>query len=151
MSLVIGLDASTTAVTCCVFDPSGAMVSEGKRPIGLDNPEPLGYEQDANDWWEATCGAIREAVAPLDTVQLRGIAIAHQRETVVITDPSGVPLGPALVWMDERCTEQITARRSAGDRGRRERVERDEHARGVRDCASMLATSPRLQHPPHET
>ena len=116
--LIAGVDASTTAVKCCIFDPSGTLAAEGRASIDLFNPEPLGYEQDADQWWTSATRAIRDAVAQIDVTRLAGLAIANQRETVVLTDVSGDPLAPALVWMDERCIPQVTEVRRVHDMAR---------------------------------
>lgn len=101
--LVLGVDASTTAVKCVVWDAEGSAVAEGRAGIELSNPEPLGYEQDAESWWSALSKACREVIEDVDPGRLAAMCIANQRETVVLTDAAGRPLRPALVWMDERC------------------------------------------------
>jgi xylulokinase len=113
--LVVAIDASTTAVKCVVWDAKGRLVSEGRAGITLRNPEPLGYEQDAEEWWSATREAIRRAVDPIDPGRLAAVCIANQRETVVIVDADGRPRAPALVWMDERCRPQVERVRQRED------------------------------------
>lgn len=109
--LVLGIDASTTACKAIVWDESGHAVAEGRRPIALDNPGPDAYEQDAETWWSALTGAIRDAARSLEDARAADIvalSIANQRETFVVTDDEGTPLHPALVWMDGRCRDQVS-------------------------------------------
>jgi sugar (pentulose or hexulose) kinase len=105
--LVLGVDASTTACKVMAFAADGSVVSEGRAPIELSNPSPGAWEQDADAWWRAFCFASRACVEGLEPERLRGLAIAHQRETFVVTDGQGRPLAPALVWMDHRCGEDV--------------------------------------------
>src|SRR5688572_525815 len=108
--LVLGVDASTTACKAIVWDAQGRAVSEGRRAIALENPAPDAYEQDAETWWTATTGAVRDAVTRLGEGRIKDIAalcIANQRETCVVTDERGVPLHRALVWMDSRCRQEV--------------------------------------------
>lgn len=110
--LLVGVDASTTAVKAIVFDRDGAIVSEGRHPIGLANPESDGWEQDAEEWWSAFERAVARAISSLTPEQVgavRAIAVANQRETFVLVDAAGKPLHPALVWMDARCRPEVTA------------------------------------------
>ncbi len=108
--LVLGIDASTTAVKAIVWDLEGHMQGEGRAPISLDNPAPDAWEQDAEQWWTATTAAIRSAVSALGGPdRIRALSVTHQRETFVLTDADGRPLRPALVWMDARCRPQVKA------------------------------------------
>ena len=100
--LVIGVDASTTAVKVIVWDRQGQAVAEGRHPINLLQPHPSWHEQSAADWWWAFCSASRNALDGIDPERLGAVCIAHQRETFVLVDADGDPLRPAIVWMDER-------------------------------------------------
>lgn len=111
--VVLGIDASTTAVKAIAFDRAGAIVAEGRAPIALSSPEPGAWEQDANEWWSALCTAVRAVVALLGARRIEGISIANQRETFVFTDEHGAPLAPALTWMDARCTNEVARAVSA--------------------------------------
>jgi xylulokinase len=108
--LVIGIDASTTACKAVVWDASGRAVAEGRSSLELMNPEPDGYEQDAEAWWTATAAAVRAAVEQLgaDRRRIVSLAVANQRETFVATDGTGKPLHHALVWMDSRCRREVS-------------------------------------------
>ena len=107
--LVIGIDSSTTATKAIAWDAQGLAVAEGRRDYPLENPALDAWEQDAENWWTATLGALADCSRALGARarEVRGIAVAHQRETCVLCDASGTPLGPALVWMDSRGREQV--------------------------------------------
>ncbi len=108
VSLVLGVDCSTTGCKAIVFDGAGQPVAEGRAAIELRHPEPDGWEQDANDWWRAFCAACQAAMAQVgEPARLRALCVTHQRETVVLTDGEGKPIHPALVWMDKRGTTQV--------------------------------------------
>ncbi len=108
--LLLAVDASTSAVKALVFDVRGAVLSEGRHSLGLESPEPDAYEQDAHAWWSATEAALRDASLALTPEQrscIGALCVTHQRETVVVTDPHGEPLGNAVVWMDVRCKDEV--------------------------------------------
>jgi xylulokinase len=100
--LVLGIDCSTTACKALVFDSQGKVISAGRESIPTANPIPGWFEQCAGDWCTALLGAIRQAVAEIDSKKLAALCITHQRETFVPVDPKGIPIGPAIVWLDER-------------------------------------------------
>ncbi|MGE0322768.1 MAG: FGGY-family carbohydrate kinase [Polyangiaceae bacterium] len=111
--LVVGVDSSTSACKVIAWgtagEEAGYAIAEGRASFPLNNPEPEGWEQDANDWWRAlgsACQALSQALGERlrDVVAL---CVTHQRETVVVTDAHGEPLAPALVWMDSRATHQV--------------------------------------------
>jgi xylulokinase len=109
-ALLLAVDASTTACKAFLFDVAGHIVSEGRVPIDLHHPEPDGWEQDPEQWWQGTLEAVRAAVLGLAESERKNIVagcITHQRETVVATDPQGCALAPALVWMDGRCRQDV--------------------------------------------
>jgi xylulokinase len=107
--LVLAVDASTTACKALAFDAAGHVHAEGKSALELSNPEPDGYEQDAEQWWSATISAVRRVTEQLGDAakRIRALCLTHQRETFVLTDSAARPLQPALVWMDARCREEV--------------------------------------------
>ncbi|MSP26812.1 MAG: xylulose kinase [Myxococcales bacterium] len=113
--VVIGVDASTTACKVVAFDAAGRVVAEARAAIALLNPSPGAWEQDAESWWRALGEAARRVMAELGGARVVGLAVAHQRETFVVTDERGAPLGPALVWMDHRCKDEV--RRAVAEMG----------------------------------
>jgi sugar (pentulose or hexulose) kinase len=104
-SLVLGIDASTTACKAVVWNLKGECLAEGRAPLSLLQPRPLWHEQSAASWWDALIQAVRKALAASAGLSERLVAlcIAPQRETFVPVDRRGLPLRPALLWMDERC------------------------------------------------
>lgn len=101
--LVIGLDCSTTACKAIVWDRNGIPLSSGRSPLPIQKPQPSWHEQPAEAWWKATVKALRQATEQINPRYLAAACISPQRETFVITDQSGNPVHPALLWMDERC------------------------------------------------
>src|SRR5687767_10967013 len=73
--LVLAVDASTTACKALVFDATGRVLAEGRGALELFNPEPDGYEQDAEHWWTATVSAIRQATQQLGDAAKRVRAV----------------------------------------------------------------------------
>ena len=100
--LVIGMDSSTQSVKAVAWDRAGNPVAEGRAPHTLSQPSALEAEQDAREWWQAACAALRAVTAEVDPGRIDGIAISNQRETMVLLDRAGEPLAPATLWLDTR-------------------------------------------------
>ena len=56
--VVIGVDASTTAVKAIDFSREGEEIYQAKVSYPLSNPHPGHFEQDPEDWWRATMATV---------------------------------------------------------------------------------------------
>ncbi|CAH2401680.1 xylulokinase [Mesorhizobium escarrei] len=110
--VVIGIDASTTAVKAIAFTRDGKELFQAREAYPLSNPRLGHFEQDAEHWWTALLGALQQVTEAVGTARVGAIAIAHQRETFTLIDQAGKPLIPAILWLDERARPQV-ARLSA--------------------------------------
>lgn len=103
---VLAMDQGTTGSTCLVIRSDGTVVGRGYREITQYFPRPGWVEHDANEIFEATCAAARDAIAAAG-VAPEAVGITNQRETVVLWDRvSGKPTGRAIVWQDRRTAER---------------------------------------------
>lgn len=106
-NLVIGIDCSTTAAKAVVWDAKGNAVAVGRGSYGLSHVRSGWVEQHAPEWWEATLGALTDAVAKVGGDRIAAIGITHQRETFVCLDQADQPIRPAITWMDVRATAEV--------------------------------------------
>ena len=104
---VIGLDCSTTSTKAIVFDKIGNVVLKAIESIPLFSPQLNYYEQDPNDWWISAQKALRKLTSQIDPVRIKALAISNQRETFVPLDKKGNCLRPAIIWLDERCKDEV--------------------------------------------
>lgn len=105
--LVIGIDCSTTGVKTVAWDQEGNAVATGRCSLSLLRPRPDWHEQNAEDWWLATAGALQQLVMQVNPNRIAALSIAHQRETFVPVDEKGQALRNAILWMDERARPLI--------------------------------------------
>ena len=114
MTLLLGLDVGTTSVKAGLFDAAGRQLAAAGREYRLEHPAPDHVEIDAERWWTSAVDAVRGVLATpgIDARAVAAMAVSSQGETVVAVDASGRPLGPALVWLDNRATAE--ARELAG-------------------------------------
>ncbi len=105
--LVIGIDSSTTATKAIAWDRDGRAVAEGRAPVAMRSPRPGWFEQSVEDWWSSLQGALGELLGRVEARRIAALAIANQRETVGFLDEDGRELRPAILWLDERCREEV--------------------------------------------
>ncbi|OBQ87708.1 FGGY family carbohydrate kinase [Mesorhizobium sp. WSM3873] len=105
--VVIGIDASTTAVKAIAFARDGSELFQARETYPLSNPAPGHFEQDAEHWWAALLSALQQVAKAIDASRVKAISIAHQRESFTLIDNAGKPLIPAILWLDERARRQV--------------------------------------------
>ncbi|MBC7895454.1 MAG: glycerol kinase GlpK [Cytophagaceae bacterium] len=102
MRHVLAIDQGTTGSTCLVIRSDGEVVGRGYREIAQHYPQPGWVEHDAEEIFDSTCEAAREAIA-MSKVTPDVIGITNQRETIVVWDrATGRPVRRAIVWQDRR-------------------------------------------------
>src|SRR5829696_7267251 len=105
--VVLGIDASTTAVKAIAFTRDGRELFQARAAYPLSNPLPGHFEQDPEDWWRALLAALRQVSDQVGAERIAAISIAHQRETFTLLDEEGRAVIPAILWLDERARPQV--------------------------------------------
>ena len=106
-TLVVGLDCSTTSTKAIAFDKDGRMVAYASEAIPLLSPQPNYYEQDPSGWWRSAQKALKRITRQVDPERIAALAVSNQRETFVPLGRDGRHLRPAIVWLDERCKDEV--------------------------------------------
>ncbi|MDX1735039.1 MAG: FGGY-family carbohydrate kinase [Halioglobus sp.] len=107
---VLAIDNGTQSVRAIVFNLDGEIVAKSKVEIEpYYSQEPGWAEQSAEYFWDNLCKACNELWPMLDfpQEQIRAVALTTQRATVVNLDRDGVPLRPAIIWLDQRLEENL--------------------------------------------
>lgn len=106
--LVIGLDSSTSATKAIAWTRDGVAMAEGRSPIPLASPAANWYEQDPEDWWGSACVALRRLLEQISPGRIAALAISNQRETFAPLAADGSAVRPAIVWLDQRCRDEVS-------------------------------------------
>src|SRR5882672_1960921 len=102
---ILALDQGTTGSRAVVVDPDGAVRGSGYVELTQHYPKPGWVEHDAEEIWQTTVRAIRQALgtARISAAEVAAIGITNQRETVVLWErASGRPVHRAIVWQCRR-------------------------------------------------
>jgi glycerol kinase len=99
---VLAIDQGTTNSKAALVTPDGHVLATGSAPVGLSTPHPGWAEQNADDLWQSVLTALTSCLSAGGAVDVVGIALSTQRESVVGWNSSGEPVGPVLGWQDVR-------------------------------------------------
>ncbi len=116
---ILAIDQGTTNSKAVLVSTSGDILSRGSSPVGISHPQPGWVEQSPERLWESVKEAIAACLAAGPTVEILGVAISNQRESVTIWDgETGKPLGPVVSWQCRRTAPACSALVDAGHSAR---------------------------------
>jgi sugar (pentulose or hexulose) kinase len=101
---IVAIDVGTQSVRAIAFDPRGTLLAGARIPIEpYVSPRPGCAEQDPELYWRSIGEATHRLLAnpAIRRDAIAGVALTTQRATVVVTDAAGMPLRPAMVWLDQ--------------------------------------------------
>lgn len=107
-SYVVSIDQGTTSSRAILFDRGQKIQGVRQQETRQIYPHPGWVEQDPQDIWAATVGALQELLAlkDIDPEEVAAVGITNQRETTVVWDAkTGRPLYNAIVWQCRRTAE----------------------------------------------
>jgi sugar (pentulose or hexulose) kinase len=112
--LFAAVDAGTTGARACAVDLAGRVVHEARRPYRTTAPRPGWAEQDARDWREEAVAALGDLVQALGSGSaIAAIGLTGQCPTVVPVDADGEPVGPGMLYRDNRASAEALEMREA--------------------------------------
>ncbi len=110
--MLLGVDAGTSGIKVCAFDPAGRLIAKAHRGVPVITPYPLWAEIDLARYWDSTAEAIAEVIGRVGPVASVGLATTCP--TTVVLDGNFDPVRPAMLYLDGRCDPDI-ARIVGGD------------------------------------
>ncbi len=107
---ILAIDQGTTNSKAVLVSSAGVILARGASPVGISHPQPGWVEQDPLRLWASVQEAIAACLAAAPPVQVLGLAISNQRESVTIWDAeTGAPLGPVVSWQCRRSAPACAA------------------------------------------
>jgi len=116
-ALLLGIDIGTTGAKAIVCDSDGVMLAQASEEYPTLYAQPGWAEQDPDAWWRATCHVLRTIFdrAGIAPEAIAAIGVSCQAPTLVAVDAAGLPVCPALIWMDRRAEPQCEHLRASVD------------------------------------
>ncbi len=105
MSLVLGIDVSTTATKAILIDSHGRVRATASAEYPYATPRPLWSEQDPSLWWDAARSTIQRALADAgagDAGGVQAVGLTGQMHGSVLLDEADRVVRPAILWNDQR-------------------------------------------------
>jgi glycerol kinase len=127
MSAILSIDQGTTGTCAMVVGSGGEVLGRSYAEFTQHFPRPGWVEHDPAEIWEVTLRVARDALtmaggvaggAAGGGVEVAGIGITNQRETVVLWDRrTGEPVHRAIVWQDRRTAARCRQLQEGGAEG----------------------------------
>ncbi len=112
---ILAVDQGTTNSKAVLVSTAGEVLARGSSPVGIDHPQPGWVEQSPLRIWQSVLEAIGACLESAPGVEVIGIAISNQRESVTAWDAkTGEPLGPVVSWQCRRTAPDCMRLNQAG-------------------------------------
>jgi len=116
-NLTLGIDFGTSAVKVVALRRDGTVAAQASHAYETFKPSPERAEQDPEEWWQALSGAACAVMAEIDPRSVVAAGLSGQLNGIVLVDADGRVLGRSLIWLDQRCVEEVAElARSHGQR-----------------------------------
>lgn len=117
--LLVGVDVGTTNLKVLAIDPDTMdLVTHAARPVETNVPKPGYAEQNAEEIWQLLLDCLNELTAEVATAgrTIGALCFSTAMHSLLAVDEAGVPLTSALIWSDNRASEEAAAlRKDDGD------------------------------------
>src|SRR5258708_8635378 len=107
MTRLLGIDLGTSSVKAVIIDEKARLLAVGSRDYPIDVPQPGYAEQDPAVWWKASVQAIRQAVEQAGSAEIDAIGLSGQMHGTILMDEANKPIGPAIIWADQRSAAEV--------------------------------------------
>ncbi|MCC5835524.1 MAG: xylulokinase [Opitutales bacterium] len=106
MQIFVGIDIGSSSTKLVAVDETGKVVFVTAPEYSFQTPKPLWAESDPEDWWTATCSAMKALLEKVPAESIAGIGLTGQMHGLVLLDGAGQVLRPCIMWNDQRTAEQ---------------------------------------------
>ncbi len=108
--LILAIDQGTSGSKAVVFDTTGVIVAKATAPLQSIYPRPGFVEQNPREIADSVLRAVGMCISKLEkdhrsSRDITCCGISNQRETFVLWDAAGAPIGNAVVWQCRRPVE----------------------------------------------
>jgi sugar (pentulose or hexulose) kinase len=113
VNLFIGIDVGTSACRSCAINQDAEIIAEARVELPAATRSGARVEQSPRLWWETLTETLDALCKRVDPVHVGRLAVDGTSATLLLCDPHGVPLTPALMYNDTRATSEAERIRTA--------------------------------------
>ena len=108
MAAILGIDVGTSSAKVLLLDAETGACAVESQAYEVEIPQIGWAEQDPNVWWQAVEQCLLRLRERHSRVyaQVAGIGLSGQMHGLVLVDREGKPVRPAILWLDQRSTEE---------------------------------------------
>lgn len=105
---LLGIDIGAGSLKTMVVGAQGQVAGSASADIVTYSPRPGWSEQNPEDWWQALCATVPQALARagLGADSVAAVSFSAGAHTPVLVDAAGRTLRPAILWSDQRSGDQ---------------------------------------------
>lgn len=107
MQYILAHDLGTSGDKATLFTTDGKLVASFVEGYPCHYSAGARAEQDPRDWYSAVCRVTKKLIANIDPAQIVGVGFSGHMMGAVLLDGQGEPLRTAMIWADQRATEQV--------------------------------------------
>ena len=108
--MLLGIDLGTGSAKALLL-ADGMVVAEASHAYTVRSPQPGWAETDPIKWWNAVAIAVKAVMQGqgdrISGDRVQAIGLSGQMHGVVLTDKTGEPLRPAILWADTRSGKEL--------------------------------------------
>lgn len=108
MAIVLGIDLGTSSIKAMLLNTDIGVIGLETEGYSVDIPQSGYAEQSPSMWWACTVNVMRllNDRYPSDYAQVEAVGLSGQMHGLVMVDNEGIPLRPAILWLDQRSGKQ---------------------------------------------
>ena len=104
--IYIGIDMGTGGCRMVAINKTGEILAQAATPLPIPMKNDNQITQDANLWWKAVSAGLTNLIQEIPAAKVRTIAVAGTSGTLLLCDKKGIPIIPAMMYNDNRATDQ---------------------------------------------
>ena len=107
MQYILAHDLGTSGDKATLFSVEGKLIASVVEGYPCKYSNSNWAEQNPEDWYAAVCKSTKKLIEAIDPAEIVGISFSGHMMGSVLLDGKGELLRSAIIWADQRATEQV--------------------------------------------